>query len=450
MLLYLSSILPARSETFVYREVFALRARGLTVHTASVNPPERKLGEPRLDDLAATVIPIYATGPVRLFLDATLEAVRHPIRAIATQFRALADILTCDDVPWPRRPRLVYQTLAALALARRIRPKHITHIHAHMAHVPTTIAMVAAHQLRIPFSFTGHANDIFPNRALLRPKLRRAAFVSCISRWHQSFYHDLAGVPLSKLPVIRCGVDIPNKEACAFGPCSTAQPSADSPDAQRPFHVVAVGRLIKKKGFDVLLDALALLRTSNPTLASRIHLSIAGDGPEMPSLAAQVSDLCPTAQPSSDQPAPSIKLLGALPNPAVRSLMLSTDLFVLPCRIDPSGDRDGIPVVLMEAMAAAVPVISGRLPAIEELVEHESTGLMVPPGDAQALAEALARILTDDALRARLAAAGRQRVIDEFSEYVNIDRLTTALALNGTDRASDRAPLSAPLASKLA
>lgn len=462
-ILYISSILPARSETFVYREVFALRARGLKVHTASVNPPEQSLGEARLDDLASHAIPIYSTGFARLLLDAALESLMHPIRATRTVLRALADVLACDDVPWRRRPRLLLQAIAGLALARRGRPLGITHIHAHMAHVPTTIAMVAARQLGIPFSFTGHANDIFPNRALLRPKLRRAAFVSCISRWHQSFYHEVAGVGLERLPVIRCGVDVPGQPANGADdppsprsdslPAAVATPRDTTTDPRSPgrlarsaIHIVAVGRLIQKKGFDVLLEALALLGASHPALAKRILLSIAGDGPEMNALVAHASRVAPpsnalpSAQPSSSRQAPTIQLLGALPNPAVRTLMSTADLFVLPCRIDPAGDRDGIPVVLMEAMAAGIPVISGNLPAIAELVEHDSTGLMVPPGEAQPLADTLARILTDNALRARLAAAGRQRVIDEFSESVNIERLMFALGLGpGADRASDRA-----------
>ncbi|MCA9288985.1 MAG: glycosyltransferase family 4 protein, partial [Phycisphaerales bacterium] len=449
-------------ETFVYREVFALRARGLTVHTASVNAPERDLGEPRLDQLAASAIPIYAAGPGAFLRDLVLESLTHPIRTASTKLRAIADILTCDDVRWSRRPRLYVQALGGIVLARRIRrlnrgpsarggrafqPDRITRIHAHMAHVPTTIAMVAAHHLAIPFSFTGHANDIFPNRSLLRTKLRRAASVTCISQWHQRFYHDLSGVPLDRLPVIRCGVDVPDAGSTGG---TGLQPVSDGAavDESPQFSILAVGRLIPKKGFDILLDAVALLHARRPDLTARLNITIVGDGPEMPALTSQALALQSTRPDDGPEEAlrrrsassnnsspirqPAITLLGAQPNPRVRALMLDADLFVLPCRVAPGGDRDGIPVVLMEAMAAGVPAISGRLPAIEELIEHDATGLLVEPGDATALAAALERLIDDPTLRTRLAAAGRQRVITEFSEAANIPRLTHALGLEAT------------------
>lgn len=428
-ILYISSILPARSETFVYREVFALRTRGVRVITASVHTPERGLGEPRLEDLADSAIPIYGAGSLRLVIDAVAEAVAHPIRAVRTLVRALCDAIRADDVPWSRRPRLLVQTGAALALARRARPQGVTRIHAHMAHVPTTIAMYAAGQLGIPFSFTGHANDIFPNRSLLVPKLRRAAFVSCISRWHQQFYASQAGVPQDRLPVIRCGV-----------PEIGAQSRSGDPGIRGPLHILAVGRLIPKKGFDLLLDAIGDLAARSPSVAGELRVSIVGDGPQAADLASRAASL-------ADNAGVPVALLGAQSNHAVRALMNSADLFVLPCRVDPGGDRDGIPVVLMEAMAAGVAVITGGLPAIKELVQDGVTGLMVEPGDAAGLAAAMERLSKDPLLRTRLGTAAQRWVAREFSEDVNIERLLRAMGLpdgSGTSAAPGRSHAERP------
>lgn len=397
-ILYIAGVLPKLSETFVYREVFALRDRGVHVRVASVNPPETGLGDPRLEALAAEAVPVYGAGARRVLADAAREALNHPFRAVGTKLLALRDAIVSRDVKLARRPKLLWQGIAALALARRVRPLGIRHIHAHMAHVPTTIAMYAAHQLRIGFSFTGHANDIFPNRTLLAEKLRRARFASSISHWHQEFYRCVSGVPEARLPVVRCGVEVPPETGAA--PRSTPL-------------IVAVGRLMPKKGFDVLVRAAAELKAASIPCDCRI----VGDGPQREELESLIRE-----QNLTDR----VTLTGAMPNDRVLAEIAAADLFVLPCRVDPGGDRDGIPVVLMEAMARGVCVISGDLPTIRELVRHGETGLMVPPGETAPLAAAIRTVLADPALRARLGRQGRAWVADEFSSAVNADRLIAA------------------------
>jgi glycosyltransferase involved in cell wall biosynthesis len=287
---------------------------------------------------------------------------------------------------------------AALALARRVRPLGVRHIHAHMAHVPATIAMYAARQLGIGFSFTGHANDIFPNRTLLAEKLRRARFAACISEWHREFYRCVSGVPESRLPVVRCGVEIP---------------AAAPVEREGVPRIVAVGRLMPKKGFDVLVRAVAELRAAGVGVECRII----GAGPQREELAGLIRERGLTG---------TVALLGAMANERVLDEIAGADLFVLPCRVDPGGDRDGIPVVLMEAMARGVCVISGDLPAIRELVRHGETGLMVSPGEVGPLAAAIRTALADKALRRRVGEQGRAWVADEFSSGVNADRLIAA------------------------
>lgn len=374
-----------------------MRARGISVTVASVHSPERDLGERTLDQLAAEAVPVYGNGFVRLLVDAFVEIVEHPLRAAATVGLAIRDFVMGHGSPSAWRFKLFGQATAALALARRVRARGITHIHAHMAHVPTTIAMYAAVQLGILFSFTGHASDLFVRKTLLREKLRRASFAACISHWHRRVYLRECYLPDEQLPIVRCGVAIPGD----WGRTGLGNVPL----------LMGVGRLVPKKGFDVLVAALAGLCDQG------WECDIVGDGPEKERLAALVSEF------GLDR---RIRLCGALPHAEVVRRVAKCDWFVLPCCVAGDGDQDGIPVVLMEAMAAGVPVISGNLPAIRELVRHEETGLLVPPGDVEALRATVASALRSVALRHRLGEQGRRWVMEEFSQEVNTQRLIDA------------------------
>ena len=386
-LLYFGARLPARSETFVYREVFELRQRGWEVLVASVHPPERGLGSLNLDRLADEVLCVYGGGWCRLALDAISTILRAPRASARVLSRATLDALFGSGVRLSRRPKLLVHALAALALERRCRNYQVDHVHAHMAHVPTGIAMYWALFRGITFSFTGHAADLFRDQSLLPAKLKRAAFVACISHWHRRFYQELSpDLDESRLPVIRCGVDLPTFQR---------ETNGDGP----PFRVLGVGRLVEKKGFEILVRALAGIRDRQVPVVCRII----GDGPDYPML----KDLA-----ASLGLGEVLQFLGARSNQEVREEMQNCDLFVLPCRRADSGDRDGIPVVLMEAMAACVPVISGDIETIRELVQHDRTGWMVEPDHVQQLGAAIELLLSDSARRQRLG-LGRQGVCRE-------------------------------------
>jgi glycosyltransferase involved in cell wall biosynthesis len=397
---YVAASLPSRSETFVYREFLALRERGQAVLPVSVHDPERGLGEASLHALGDEAVPVYGAGLRRMLIDSLTELVRHPTRSAGTLALSLRDTAMARDLPPSRRIRILWQGVAALALAKRLRPASIGHLHAHMAHVPATIAMYAAHELGIGFSFTGHANDLFANRTLLAEKINRARFVACISYWHRSFYRAIAEIPDDRLPVVRAGVDVPRCQGLERG-------------ERRSPRIVSVGRLVAKKGFDILLEAIADIRRNYPD----IHVEIVGEGVERAVLEAQISRL---------SLAHHVTLTGALRHAEVLKTLENADVFVLPCRIDPLGDRDGIPVALMEAMARGVCVVSGDLPTIRELVRPDETGVLVSPGDSSALGSALSRLLLDRELRDRLGAAGRSWVEQEFSTAPNVARLISA------------------------
>lgn len=406
VILYMSGTLPTRSETFVYREIFALRRLGVDIRTASVHAPVTGMDDGPLDQMAKETVWIYGRGVVGLLTDAVVELVARPARTLATMGRVLLDAVCSSDVSMSRRPKVVWQGLAGLSLARRARVMRVSHIHAHMAHVPTTIGMYAARQLGVGFSFTGHANDLFPNRTLLKEKLDRAVWVNCISEWHRGFYQSIVARRDSNYPIVRCGVDTAHYEP-------TPAPRRDV------LEVLAVGRLVEKKGFDVLVEALGDIASS---AGPRIRARIAGGGEEYHRLEKLIAKQAAGSE---------IELLGDTPNDRVMDLMGEVDLLVIPCRVAESGDRDGIPVVLMEAMARGRCVVSGDLETIRELVRDGVSGVMVPPGDRTALARVLTELALDRDRVDTIGRAGRARVEQEFDLVVNAHRIIQTMREHG-------------------
>ena len=393
---YVAARLPTLSETFVYRELMGLRGRGRRIVPVTVRRPAGTFGDPTLDALAAEAVQVYSGATAVSLLPAFLSTPGKFLRAIGDAGRA--------DLPGGKaRAKFLFQAWMGLATAWRLRGAGIGHVHAHLANTPATIALYLARGLGAAFSFTGHANDLFVHREALKFKLEQAAFVSSISRWHQTFYDEIA--PGGTRPVIRCSVTMPEH----------AEGGAD---------IVSVGRLVAKKGFDLLIRAFAQLDRPG------IRLRIAGDGPERAALVALAE---------AEGVADRVDFLGALPHAQALAVIRSGAIFALPCRTSATGDRDGIPVVLMEAMAAGKPVIAGRLETIAELVEDGVGGLLVPPDDVPALTEALRRLVDDPVAGRAMGLAGRHHVAEEFSDEINWDRLEAAIDASGSEPGKKRA-----------
>jgi len=404
VLAYIAGQFPKRSETFVYREVRLLRERGWTVHCLSLRESPDAASQ-EFADLIDNMTTVYGRVGVATFARGVKEMIQHPIASLRLLYTAMKDAITPKEkMSLTGRAKLLPQAMAAMGVSRHLRAIGVTHIHAHFAHAPATLAMYTARHMGVSFSFTGHANDLFQRRALLKRKLSRAMFVACISQWHRQYYGTLKVDLLGKYHVIRCGVDV-------------AGWSPKSPMRVEPgvLHVLGVGRLVEKKGFDTLLRACHQLIDVRRRAC---HLTIAGDGEDR----ARLEDLAESLGITQH-----VTWLGAVRNDRVQDLLGRADVFALPCRTDARGDKDGIPVVLMEAMARGVPAISGDFPAIRELIEHGHDGLIVGPDDFVLLAEHLIRLDTDEPERLRLAAAGRARVVEEFSLDMNVARLEEAL-----------------------
>ena len=264
----------------------------------------------------------------------------------------------------------------------------VEHLHSHFGWEQADM-LAHIHRLTgLPYSLTLHAADIFVNPDRLASRLSGAAFVATISQYNKTMLIDHLGLPREKVHIVHCGVDLP-----AF-PVSPA-PLDDVP------RLVSIGRMVPKKGFGVLLRALALLRAEGFVFEAEL----VGDGPlrhKLDHLAAGLG-LSGVA-----------RFTGALEPSEAVSRLRRAHIFVLACRQGPDGDRDGIPVVLMEAMALGRPVVSTRLSGIPELVD-QGCGLLADPDDPYSLADQLRLILEDGVLAARLARAGRQRVEQAFT-----------------------------------
>jgi glycosyltransferase involved in cell wall biosynthesis len=399
---YVLGTFPQASQTFIAREVRGLRALGvpLIVFALARRPPDALEPADRgwYSDVRFVpffLAPAVAAANVALF-------VRSPGRYASTFVHLVA---------LPHRPRLL--ALRAIALfmvaawiARAIqRAGGCRRVHAHFALAQTEVAMAVSGLLGIPFSFTAHARDIYATPSALADKMRAAAcVVTCTAYNAQHLRRVCPDLPAEHVQLVHHGVDV-DAAARAAGRCTPP------PDATVPI-ILAAGRLIEKKGFDTLVRACRLLADRGVAFECRIY----GDGP----LAGELQQDVERQQLSG-----SVALLGWAAAETLQAEMERAAAFTMPSRVSRSGDRDGIPNVVLEAMAAGVPVVATAVSGIPEAIVHETTGLLVAADDSEALANGLQRVLQDRALAARLTAAARARVTEEFGLDVASRRLAT-------------------------
>lgn len=405
-ILYIASRLPCRSETFVYREVLALRGLGVRIITASLRRPETGLGDAQLERLAAESIIVYASF-FQCIADLLREFALTPKRTTQTFISAFQDSLDGKEGRAGSVLKTLIQAAAGISLALRIRGRGVTRIHCHMAHAPATVGMYAAMQCRIPFSFTGHGADVFRDRSLLKQKLSRAIQVMCISDWHRAVYQRIHERLASEYPLVRCGVD-----TNAFRPDLRAELSGVDEQQSSPM-ILTVARLVPKKGVHLLVQALSCLQRAG----LKFRAVIAGAGPELERVQTLARQLGLSG---------CIEWMGAITHADVTALMREADVFVLPCVIAPDGDRDGIPVVLMEAMAAGVPCVSSDFSAVRELIEDGISGRLVAPADVKGFARAIKSLMFDSEQRTTIRLNAFERVQSEFSTDLNARRLLSA------------------------
>jgi glycosyltransferase involved in cell wall biosynthesis len=383
-LAYFTSRYPAISHTFVMREVLALRKQGVTVATFSQRTPPA-------DDMLATLDrsereeTCYILPPrwSRLLAAHVRTAVTRPLRYLG----ALAFALTTRPAGVRALLWHLFYFVEAVLLWDELRRRGLRHVHVHFEGACAAVAMVAARLGDLSYSMTVHGSTVFfdVHRMLLREKIERAAFVFCISEFTRAQVAAQVGPEhWPKLHVVHCGIE-----------AGTYQPRPARDVRPTAAEILCVGRLVAAKGQALLLQALAALEREFPLL----RCTLVGDGPDRTRLAGLARDLRVDGR---------VTFAGSVGQDDIQTFYERADLFVLP------SFAEGVPVVLMEAMAKGLPVVGTRVGGTGELIEDGVTGLLVAPGNADALANALRRLLTDAECRERLAGNGRRKVLAEF------------------------------------
>ena len=370
---------PRLSETFILNEFLELRRHGLPVELFAIMDPEERSSQPEALALVPEVTYLQ-TGRLRAGLPAALRtARRHPRGTL----RAAGWTLT-------RHTRAAARNLLhALVLLDRLASGPPAHLHAHFLHSPAALAFIAAKVSGQPYSLTGHAKDIYTTLPEnLRMRCDRARFVTTCTEANRTHLITEVGLAPGQIHVCRHGVDLAKFTIPARQP--------------RPGRIVSVGRLVPKKGFDILIRACGELGRRGIAF----ELVLLGGGELRDELLALARE-----QRIGDR----VCMVGARPQSEVVEQLAAAEIFALSPVVLPDGDRDGIPNVLLEAMAAGVPVVATTVSGIPEVVTDGDTGRLVPPQRPDLLADALAQLLTDPTLRARLGEAGRRHAREHAS-----------------------------------
>ncbi|MBE2234841.1 MAG: glycosyltransferase [Anaerolinea sp.] len=390
---YILKMYPRFSETFIVNEILELERQGVDVRIYSLRKPDDGRFHPNLARVKANVVyaPQYPQmEPERVRAAHLAVAAARPAEYAA--LRAHAEGLA--------QPFGLKRFLQAGVIAAHLLRQPVDALHAHFASSATRVANMAARLTGIPYSFTAHAKDIFHQEvspASLQAKMADARFVVTVSRFNQAYLRQIQNGGGGDVRCLYNGVDLRH-----FKPNPRV--------AREPGLILSVGRLVEKKGFALLLHACALLAQRGLDF----RCQIIGGGEQHAALTRLIGELGLAGH---------VTLAGPQPQDAVLAAYQRAALFALPCIVAADGNRDGLPTVLLEAMATGLPVVASTVTGNPEIVEHGVDGLLVPPEDAPALADALARLLQDQALRGALGAAARRKVERCFDVRHNVAQL---------------------------
>ncbi|MEM8633357.1 MAG: glycosyltransferase family 4 protein [Pseudomonadota bacterium] len=397
---YLTGCYPVVSHTFIQREVLALRKQGWDVQTCSIRKAETKnINQDQMDELTNTFFVLEAAkSPIHLLSSLVMWISRKPRSTICALRLAWSTRAPgAKAALWQ-----LFYFLEAIVLARHLEETGVQHLHNHFVDSSCTVAMLTSEMTGIPFSFTLHGpTELFePAIWRLDEKIARAAFSVFISHFARSqgmLFSD--PVHWDRMYIVHCGI-----EPQLYGTDRLAEPGKN---------ILFVGRMAAVKGVTLLLDAFASVSERHEDA----HLTLVGDGPDRAELEAKADRLGLRER---------VTFTGYLGQEDVAATLNKADLLVLP------SFAEGVPVVLMEAMASRIPVIASRVAGVQELVEDGVSGYVLPPGDVEALKDAMERLVSNPDLRARMGQTGRAKVEAEFEVKREVECLARLFKDNTT------------------
>lgn len=428
---YIIRSYPRLSQTFIVNEILALEQLGLNLHLFAITNPREPIVQAQVAQVRAPLAYLEAAAR-RDRLAILAEHLRVALMTPGRYLQTLRYVMRRKDLDdgyttATRYECFVYAVYLARLLDRERRAGGaITHLHAHFAHDPALIALLARMLTGISFSFTAHARDLvqIPQHALIE-RIEHATVMLTCSGTNIDYVNDVVPEPLrAKVRLIHHGVNLDGFAPSPYPPTPSPMRGRGG-EASPPLPVwergsggegtpliLSVGRLVEKKGFPDLIAACARLKQSG----QRFCCAIYGDGPLHGELTALIERLDVTD---------CVMLAGERSQQELIPIFQRADLFALAPFVTEEGDRDGIPNVLVEAMACGLPVVSTAVAGIPELVRHDHNGLLTAAHDVAGLADALAALLGDRGRRARMSVAARQTVVEHFDLRAAAQQIAT-------------------------
>jgi glycosyltransferase involved in cell wall biosynthesis len=396
---YMMSRFPKISETFILFEILEQERLGNKVEVFPLLREHQPVTHPEAERITARAhFHPFISLPIILANFSFL--LKKPITYFKTLFEVLGGTFGSMNffmgalAYFPKAVRFAYE----------MQRLGIEHVHAHFCNHPAVVALIIHRLTDIPYSFTAHGSDLHKDKRMLDKKVAASAFAVTVSNFNKGEMIKACGEPRrEKIHVIHCGMD-PE----VFLP-------AEQRNGKSALRIICVGSYEEVKGHKYLVDACRILRERGVDFTC----DLIGDGPVREKVAKQIADL---------NLQDKVIIHGSRKRQDVADMMRAADVKVLASVPTAEGKREGVPVVIMEAMATGLPVISSQLSGIPELVDDGHTGILTQPGDANALAEALQKLYENPALRFKMGQAGREKVLREFNMKINVAELANLFA----------------------